>query len=308
MVTLKEVAAAAGVAVSTASRALHQQDRVNASTEARIRKIAQELGYSVNHVGRALATGRVGLIGVVVPKLTNPFFAAVVEGIQLELEQQGSNVVLVEGRADPERERAVMGSLAQHVDALIVVTPSSSEADLQGYLPDVRVVTVDRLVSDRSGVIIDTAIGIVGLVTYLKDRGATKIAYVGGPPGSHRDEHRRVTFEQAAHETSIAALTLGPVEPSVENGVEIATQILEAGVDGVVVFSSHVALGLYFTLGESAGVEVTAVDDLSLAHAGAPLLTALNLPLVQVGQMAASLLTSEEIRHERFTPTLMLRS
>lgn len=308
MVTLREIADAAGVAVSTASRALHRDGRVSAATEARVRRIAEELGYTVNPAARALTTGRTGLVGVLVPHLTNPFFAAVVEGVQEELEGRGGNVVLVEGRGDPQRESRVIRELANHVDAFVLVTPASPEAELEALLEDRIAVTVDRPLPNRSGVVIDTEAGIIELLRELAHRDARRIAYIGGPPNSHRDAQRFAAFERGSAELGVEAVHLGSVVPSVEAGVRIAPLVRGSGIDAAIAFSSHVALGLHFTLGEDSGIEVTAADDLSVANAGAPLLTALKLPLARAGRLAVSLLEADGVSHEHCTAEIVHRA
>src|SRR5665213_1300690 len=77
--TIRDVALAVGVSMSTVSRAFTMPELVNPETLERVRKAADKLGYRPNRAARALITGRTGNLGVVVPDLMNPFFPAVVK-------------------------------------------------------------------------------------------------------------------------------------------------------------------------------------------------------------------------------------
>ena len=95
-VTLADVAAAADVHAATVSRALSRPDLVKAATLDRVNAAVEALGYVPNRAARQLAGGRTGMVAMLVPDITNPFFAAVVQAAQRRAERDGHLVVLAD--------------------------------------------------------------------------------------------------------------------------------------------------------------------------------------------------------------------
>ena len=122
-VTLKDVAALAGVHPATASRALNHQTRllVSAETASRILAAADELGYRPNTVARSLRTRRSHTVGVLIPDLTNPLFPPIVRGIEDRLAADGYVALIGNTDSDDDRERLVFDRmLARHVDGFVL--------------------------------------------------------------------------------------------------------------------------------------------------------------------------------------------
>ena len=101
LASLKDVAAAAGVSVSTASRALNgkaKEYRISDSTERSIQKVAKRLGFQPSHVAQSLRSQKTGLFGAIVPDVANPFFAAIAREITVAAEENGYSVLLADSR------------------------------------------------------------------------------------------------------------------------------------------------------------------------------------------------------------------
>ncbi|HET9726808.1 MAG TPA: LacI family DNA-binding transcriptional regulator, partial [Gemmatimonadales bacterium] len=96
MSTIHDVAKAAGVSVSTVSRALRGLDRVSPQTRDRVTKAALDLRYVASPTASSLASGRTRVVAVVVPFLTRWFFATLISGIEKALRRQGHHVLLVD--------------------------------------------------------------------------------------------------------------------------------------------------------------------------------------------------------------------
>lgn len=120
--SIRDVAAAAGVSVATASRVLSKSDyRVLDATRHRVEEAARRLGYVPNALARSLSRARSDVIGVVAPALRNPYYAAMVEGIDAAAKEHGLLMQLgLTGGDETIRERAIDRLLAQQVDGLIV--------------------------------------------------------------------------------------------------------------------------------------------------------------------------------------------
>ena len=186
-VTLRDIAAAAGVHVSTVSRALDPATSGTLSEElvARIRAIAADTGYRRNHIASSLRTRRSMTVGVVLPDISNWIFPPMVRGIERVLEEAGyatfivntDNLVAHEERLiSVLRERGVDGLL--HA-AVLRDSPLITALAAEG-LP---IVTLNRRIDDTEipCVINDEHAGIRMMVSHLVDNGHSQIAAISGP-------------------------------------------------------------------------------------------------------------------------------
>lgn len=120
--SLGDVARAAGVSTATASRALTQPGLLRPPTLARVREAAARLGYVPDRRARALASGRSGTVGVVVPTLDSPIFAAALQAMQRRLSAEGCQMLVASHDYDPAAEAAAVAQFLSHgVDGLVLV-------------------------------------------------------------------------------------------------------------------------------------------------------------------------------------------
>jgi DNA-binding LacI/PurR family transcriptional regulator len=114
MISIKDIARAAGVSHSTVSRALCNSPLVNPKTAALVRKIAKEQKYVASAVGRSLVTKRTNAIDIVVTSIADPFAGEVVGGIEECALENNYSVILAASHGDPDLEfRAVLAANAQ---------------------------------------------------------------------------------------------------------------------------------------------------------------------------------------------------
>src|SRR3954454_21585033 len=119
-VTLQDVAREAGVAVSTASRALSAPERVNVTTREHVQAVARALGYRPNRLAQALPTGRTGMLAVLVPDITNPHNFGLVRGVEAQARAGGSTLVIADTQGAPELEVAHLVGLASAADGFVL--------------------------------------------------------------------------------------------------------------------------------------------------------------------------------------------
>ncbi|QEC50444.1 LacI family transcriptional regulator [Baekduia soli] len=177
--TLADVAKAAGVSTSTASRALRDHPRVSAATRQRVVAIADQLGFARNDLARSLRLQASMLVGVVVPDVAIPFYASVLKGAQSRLEGAGYEVLVMNTEREPAREQRALRTLqSRQVDAVLVATSG-------GFAPlDVPVVFFDHVLTGAGAgaVAPDNEAGMSLLVEHLADiHGHRRIAFLGAP-------------------------------------------------------------------------------------------------------------------------------
>ena len=327
---LRDVAAAANVHPSTASRALNPgtRGRVNAATAARVLEAARHVGYQPNSLARGLRTSKTFTIGMLIPDLTNPLFPPIVKGIEDRLSQDGYTLVLANTNYDLERETAIsQAMIARQIDGLVLATARRSYPLVHELLAaGVKVVLVNRTMENTpvAAVTGDEHIGIGLAVSHLASLGHREIAYVGGDADASTGLGRYEAFVARLHEEGL------PLDPSLvahaahfheEPGAAAFAELLDRGTrfTAVVAANDRLALGCYDVLRERGlripeDVSVIGYNDIQFADKFSPPLTTIRIPHYQIGVKAAQLMLEALADGDapsltiRMTPTLVVRA
>ena len=186
-VTIKDIARAANVDPSTVTRALQGSPRVKPATREKIATLAAEMGYVPNLAARSLVNRRSGLVGLVIPDMTNPFFADLGKGIEDEAAKHDLRVLINDTRGIESVEReAIKLFLELKVDGLIVPSARCPNEYYEGLGANVPVVHVNRGDTPHQ-VSCDTVKGSMEVMQHLLDLGHTRIGFVRGPAGPGRE-------------------------------------------------------------------------------------------------------------------------
>jgi LacI family transcriptional regulator len=292
VVRLEDVARAAGVSKATASRALSRPDLVAADTRERVQRLAAEMGLNLNPAARALFTGRTGALAMIVPSLTNPYFAPILAGAQQELATGNGHALIAASDGGPG-EIELAQSLLGHADGALLIAPRAGEDDIRQLASRMPLVVIDRHVRGVPAFVADTPRGVGQLVAHLIGLGHRRIGYVGGPDGSSLDRLRIAAAKRRATAAGGGVEVVGSAAPELDTGLRLAEQWpFGPDVTAVVAYSSFIALGLLIGLRERGvdvpgEVSIAAVDHLAAAGG---LLTSLRVPLEDLGRAAASAL------------------
>src|SRR5688572_23222767 len=207
-VTIRDVAQAAGVHVSTVSRALSPEKRSLISDEVLrvVEEAAQRLGYRPNRAASALRTGRTHTIGVLVPDITNAVFPPILQGIEASAAARGY-FVFVTNVMDPALARPVVERmLAQQVDGLVMAIATRNDP-LIDYLQKAGMHTVLVNRADESGrlpaVVSDDRLAMKLAVDHLVGAGHRRIAHLAGPQNVPTGVARRQGVEQALRDRGL---------------------------------------------------------------------------------------------------------
>jgi LacI family transcriptional regulator/LacI family repressor for deo operon, udp, cdd, tsx, nupC, and nupG len=289
-VTIRDVARQAQVSVSTVSRALSAPGLVKETTRQRVLDVVAGLGYQPNRAARSLITGRTGNLGIVVPDLENPFYPAVLRGVQTRAGEAGTSVFFCDSRENPEAEAELVRTMAQQVDGVVLCSPLLPDeiiVELAGLTP---LVLINRTVPGVSSVLMDSASGMDQVITHLESLGHREYVYLGGPAGSW-SHHRRLRGLRDR------APVLGPFEPNFTGGLIAAEQALRTGATAFIAYNDLMALGVlsYLAAHEVKAphqISVTGFDDILYAAMCSPALTTVAMPMEEAGKVAVDLLAA----------------
>ncbi|MFI6509126.1 LacI family DNA-binding transcriptional regulator [Streptosporangium sp. NPDC050855] len=291
-VTIRDVAHASGVHVSTVSRTFSAPHLVNAETRTRVLAVAEELDYRPNRAARSLKTGRTNNIGLIVPDLANPFFSSLIKAAQAAARRQDYHLFVADTDENPSEEEELILAFSKQVDGIVLCGPRLSNKALEKLSESVSFVLVNRLIRGLTTVVMDVAHGARVAVEHLTALGHRRVALVTGPAGSWTSgEIRRAVAEIPG----LDAVVIGPNPPTEEGGIAAAARVAEAGVTGVLAYNDLLAIGIIEGL-EALGVDVPGdvsvigFDDSATGRLYRPKLTTVAMPAGAAGRMAVDLL------------------
>ena len=323
--TLTDVAALASVSRATVSLVLRQSPLVSTDTRERVEKAIAAIGYVYNRGAARLRTGLSGTIGVIVPEITNPFYADLTAGIDEALDAAGRLAYLANTNENPQRqERFVRRIKEQGVDGVIlcaaVGTSPTLIAQLKAWrLPCVQILrTLEGAEGDFVGP--DFRAGIAAVIEHLVSVGHRRIALF---PSSKLTSASRDRVDAFADSLRQHGLQPGPVRVCTASPAAVATEVsgLLDGNDPPTAFVCHndvMALeaaaeltrrGLH--LGSS--LSVIGFDNIPEASRAVPRLSSVATFPNEIGTRAANLLlrriASPQTPYERvlLQPQLILR-
>jgi LacI family transcriptional regulator len=319
-ISIREVAALAGVSVGTVSNVLNRPAMVAAGTRQRVLAAIDELGFVRNESARQLRSGRARAIGLVVPDVSNPFFTDVAMGAEDAASQAGHAVILCNSDESPARQSRHLDLLAEQRVHGVLITPvdDSPEPVLRLRRHGVSVVLLDQptAMPDTCSVTVDHRIGGRLAVAHLIAEGYRDIAMINGPLSVTQCLHRSEGARQAGEVRMIEVPAM-----NVASGRQAGERLLAEArrPDAVFCANDLLAFGVLQVM-VRAGVRVPAelaivgYDDIDFAAAAAVPLTSVRQPSRLIGRTAAELVIAEtnlpdEHTHHRvvFTPELVVR-
>lgn len=296
-VTLQQVAVAAGVSRTTASRALSGATAISPDTRRLVEAVADRLGYRPNRMASALRSNESKLIGLVLNNLLNNSFHVIAEVVQRRAAVEGYQVLLCITDADPERERSVLNTLSDHrVDGIIVAGTGRNVPLLNAARDNgTAVVALIRSAPDSKApaVLAADREGAQEAVEYLLRLGHRRIGFIGGPPGTNSGDERFSGYLAAIADAGMTVdhdiVQRGPFSPGF--GAAAVNELLDArggaGMTALFVANHEAAFGALPTL---AARHVRIPDDLSLiCHEDIPWLQWWHPPVTVVDNGAREL-------------------
>jgi LacI family transcriptional regulator len=329
-VSIREVAAHAGVSVGTVSNVLNRPDIVARSTRDRVQEAIKALGFVRNESARQLRAGRSRIIGLVVLDVANPFFTDVARGVEDEASMSGLAVILCNSDDQLLKETRYLELLEEHRVQGILITPVAG-ADERLTLLQRRgtpVVLVDSTSPSggQCSVAVDDVLGGDVAMSHLLAAGHERLAYIGGPLSIRQVADRRDGALRALARAGRGPADLRMIETRALNvqagqqaGAAIAARPAGRRPTGVFCANDLIALGLLQEMTRHAirvpeDIAIVGYDDIDFAAAAAVPLSSVRQPRQQLGRTAAQLLLEETLgtgahthRQVTFEPELEVR-
>jgi DNA-binding LacI/PurR family transcriptional regulator len=193
-VTIRQVAAEAGVSAATVSRVLAGSTAVAPDLAGRVLDAVQRLGYSPHAVAQSLASGRSKVVGVLVPNLANAYFYALIKRMLADAGHDGYRLIIADSDEDIAAEQELWTNLFDRTDGLILCSPRSATAALRQLAERGKpLLVLNRSVADRriSEVVVDAYPAMRLLTAEIARLGHTRVAFLDGPQRSWQAKARR---------------------------------------------------------------------------------------------------------------------
>lgn len=329
--SVREVAARAGVSVGTVSNVLNRPHIVAAQTRERVQRAINDLGFVVNGSARNLRAGRTLLIGVMVLDIVNPFWGEITRGIESAAGEAGYSIIL--GSSDESSAKAdrYLRIFEEHrVDGLLAA-PVRSDVSAYEKLNrrGISVVLLDRISTsgEISAVAVDDVRGGELAASHLLELGHERLGFVHGPlkapfPWSadrRQGVHRAVSSSGLDPKRSVVEITASGL--NARAGEAVVDRLLDAKPRPTAVFCANDLLALGVLRGlTSRGISVpedlslVGYDDVDFAALLSPPLTTVRQPPYRLGRTAAELLLhatetagDHKPRQITFQPELIVR-
>lgn len=327
-VSVRDVAAAAGVSVGTVSNVLNRPERVQPATVSRVQAAIEQLGFVRNDAARQLRAGRSRTVAMVVLDVRNPFFTEVARGAEERASHHGLALILANSDEKQTREDTHLDLVEEQRAFGLLITPVGENMPRLERLRDhgIPAVLVDRESRDARfpSVAVDDVIGGRIAAQHLLGIGRRRIAYVGGPLTLRQVSDRLAGAEAAVSTVPGAAIELVATDAlTVAEGRQAGQRLLDRSPadrpDAVFAANDLVALGILQSLVMLGGarvpddIAIIGYDDIDFSAAAVTPLSSIRQPAALIGSTAIDLLVAiargeaPADEHVVFQPSLVAR-
>lgn len=310
--TMKDIAKIAGVSTNTVSRALNGKPEISRETKKRIEEIAKSLNFTPNGLAASLASRKTKMIGLVIPDITDPFFAQQARGIEDTARAEGFSVIIINTDGNPEAELKAINNFRSIRVAGIILTSVFSGTQHIKLLQEQQIpfILLNRWLPliDTDYVINDNFAGAYEATKYLIQIGHTKIAFILGTPELTSVQERLKGYIQALKEANIPVikdLIVYTRNLSPQSGELHTKQLLSVIPRPTAIFAycDLLALGVYAAVKASnlsipEDIALVGYDDISFSAYFEVPLTSVAQPSYQMGQTACEIVI-ERIKNIR---------
>lgn len=311
MANIKDVAKRANVSITTVSHIINKTRYVSDELTERVNKAMEELDYQPNSLARGLRSGKTKIIGLVIPDISNQFFAEISRKIEDRGFEIGYSVILCNTDDDPNKEKIYIDVLTgKKVEGIIfistIVESNNLEKTIESNIP---IVVVDRDIKDIDSdlILVDNSIGGYKATKYLLELGHKRIACIAGPSRITPSAQRVGGYKKALEEAKIPfdADLVVDGDFRYESGNKAMRKLLALPEPPTAVFACNdmMALGAFQAINDSGlkipdDISVVGFDNVPFSQAVYPTLTTMAQPIYEMADAIVDMLI-ERIRIQR---------
>jgi LacI family transcriptional regulator len=301
--TIKDVAELAGVHPSTVSRVINDDSRISEKTKNKVLLIIKKLGYTPNAIARGLKTKRTHTLGMLIPDITNPFFAEIARGVEDAANANGFNIILCNTDDKLKKERIYLEILKEkRVDGLILGTAHIKDKSiLELEKKKFPYILLSRNIEglDKNCVIVDDVVGGIIVTEYLIKLGHRRIAHITGSPTVRAANNRLEGYKFALekHQIEYYEELVEEGDFRIKGGYQAMKKFLELPEPPTAIFAANDLLAL----GAMQAIQkkkyhipedfcIIGFDDIRLASFVYPPLTTIRQPMLEMGALAVKML------------------
>lgn len=310
--TIKDIAKALNISVSTVSRALRDTYDVSAETRQKVIQKAAELKYKPNFNARGLSQGRTHNLGIILPSINNYYFSTVITGIQKTAYLHDYNIILYVTNDSAEREIDILDNLPiSSMDGLLISTCCSHCGHIEEVASNLPVVFFDRTGETAgSKVMQDDYNGAFEATSHLIRQGYRKIAHIAGPEGQLFTKKRLNGYKAAlaAHGMDVHEEWIIHSGFSQDDGQKDTSYLLSLPdpPDAIFAVNDRKAIGAMLTLKKhnipiGSGIGVVGFTNDPVSEIISPSLTTMAEPAFDIGRIGCELLL-KHIHKPNFAP------
>ena len=302
VVTMEDVAEKAGVSKTTVSRIINEiPNSASLDTIERVRRTIEELDYVPNIIAASLKKLVTKTIGLIVGDIENPFFGAVIKGIETTLRNAGYNLILANSSYDMDREEELARVLLERMVDAIIFAPSRQKPGEWLQIASDRGVNIVLIDNDIPGLAVDH-VGVDNFkasyeaTQYLIDLGHKKLAMITGPHYRSTSSNRKRGFLSALEDRSIAIdqAFLKEGDYGIESGYEKTKELIELDSPPTALFiaNNFMTAGAMKAIYEEGlkipdDISILGFDDMYWYTTTQPPVSAIAQPAYDIGRVAA---------------------
>lgn len=302
MATIRDVARRAGVSVGTVSRVLSKHEAVKTALRENVEKAIQDLNYRPNLVARAMRTNRTDIIGLVLPDITNPFFAQLAKDVEMAAARFGISVMLANSLENAELQELRITAILDRSPRGVIVVATGESIHIKA-IGDVPLVALDRPFPGFPFVSTDHVNSAALAADHLYTLGHRRICYIAGPRDTAVSKLREGGFVERI---KVLAQRHEPIDLTVMEGAfdyasgeTIARRLLgqrpEERPTAIATSSDQQAIGV-IRAARDMGVRipedlsVVGYDDITLASLVVPRLSTIRQPTGELAMAAVKMI------------------
>ncbi len=249
MTNIKDVAKYCKVSAMTVSRALNDSTEISEATRKRILIACKELNYMPNSAAISLITKKTNMIGLIIPDITNQYYANVSKGVSTYIEKQGYGLILCNSDRKKINENKYLNFLAEgRVDGIIILPVNPKKEDYEEFIKHVPVVIADNYVEglDITFVGNDNYYGGTEIISHMIMQGYKKIGVILGEKTSTASNDRFRAYKDVLKKNNIefdSKLVINS-NSTFQDGFKLARRLMSNGVDSIFAINDTVAMGV----------------------------------------------------------------